>query len=383
MIVLYLVTALALQSPDGAPATCALYFDFTYQQVSNAYYGAVSADGKLNRIVDLGPRFDPQGEVTISTDGARFAFTCDDNATAHENFGCCSRQSVLDFDVKTGAYSVTSLHRRLALSHRPPNVTCGVWGCGFLEIGAYDAKARTVIGWLEALLPPPPPATAPAALPPAADPRGRRRAAPGNVLGEALVSFDLTSGNATVLNPLQFNLNRPKAPADMGQTAFDAEGQRMWFSCNPMGDEFEPEGLCSVSTAPSASNPKVTATTWSDENSTIASLQYSAPLKSAVALVNALSDDPSAAPVKTSVVLATSATSDWPVLLDLGLAWGDLHQTTISSDGRYLLVNLKTGESRDYPNQNLITVDLVEKKEVSRVKVKDNVAIAILAPVAC
>ena len=49
----------------------------------------------------------------------------------------------------------------------------------------------------------------------------------GNVLGEALVSFDLASGNATVLNPLQFNLNRPKAPADMGQTAFDAEGQRM------------------------------------------------------------------------------------------------------------------------------------------------------------
>ena len=50
---------------------------------------------------------------------------------------------------------------------------------------------------------------------------------------------------------------------------------------------------------------------------------------------------------------------------------------------RYLLATLPIGPDVDYPSNHLVTVDLAEKKEVSRIVVKHPKTITILAAMPC
>jgi hypothetical protein len=98
-------------SSTGPPATCALYFDFHDTTLSHCFFGKASGTS-LTRTANLGLRDDPQGQLTVSADGARFAFTTNDNSTRGEHFGCCDRESLLTVDIQTSKWSVASLHKK-------------------------------------------------------------------------------------------------------------------------------------------------------------------------------------------------------------------------------------------------------------------------------
>ena len=87
--------------------------------------------------------------------------------------------------------------------------------------------------------------------------------------------------------------------------------------------------------------------------------------------------------ISTRLFQAKDSADDgaWPELLDLGQSYGTLHQTTISSDGRYLLAVLPVGDATA-PDQSLVTVDLVEKKIVNTLVNKDQ-NMPILAAIPC
>jgi hypothetical protein len=146
--------------------------------------------------------------------------------------------------------------------------------------------------------------------------------------------------------------------------------------------DFNTEGVCRVPTTAGKTNAPVTALTFPDKKYTLTSIQYSKPLASVVAIAQNIKDDEGL--TSTTVVQANpkSSRKEWPVIVDLGKSVGSLHQTTISTDGRYLMVLLSM-DTTDYPVENLVTVDLVAKKEVNRIVLKQPKAWAPLALIAC
>ena len=111
-------------------------------------------------------------------------------------------------------------------------------------------------------------------------------------------------------------------------------------------------------------------------------MQYSKALKSAVVVVQGIA--PVSSPnqrVPTSVW--TAAPHGYEKLVDLGEWIGWLHQTTISSDGRYLMFTAYEPNGKTYPTSTLLTIDLVAKKVVDSIVVQDSQKITVLATLPC
>ena len=352
------------------PKTCALYFDFhekkSPSRVSHLYFGEVADDGTFEggQRADLGLQYDPQGQLTVAPDGKSLAFTGIDNRTAHDHFGCCDRTAVIKVDIASGESTMNHLARKKPVA----GATCGLWGCGFLEIGRLVGDK--VLGWVEPLLPPTPPGETAAAR------------APSDDFGLTLAEFDLTTGEATATRPFALHYGDAHSPQmTVGTAAFS--GDKIYFACNPDQSNDAVEGVCSAPTAPSKDPAEVGAIPFEDQSYTITSVEYSKALEAPVVLAQKIPNENMTA---TKVYAATSPTFGVEALVDLGEALGSLHQTTMSADGRYLMV-LATSPSTEpqYPKQSLVTVDLVAKKVVKTIDVKDTGAfgIATLAAVAC
>ena len=353
----------------ATPKTCALYFDFhekkSPSRVSHLYFGEITEDGTFEggQRADLGLHDDPQGQLTIAPDGTSLAFTANDNRTEHDHFGCCDRTAVVKVDIATGENTINHLAREKPVS----GATCGFWGCGFLEIGQLS-KDDTVLGWVEPLLPPAPPS--------------ERRRAPSDDFGMALAEFDLATGEATATRPFALHYGNAHSPQMTAGTAAFSDTE-IFFACNPDQSNDAAEGVCSAPTVPSKEPATVTAIPFKEKTYTITSVEYSSALGAPVALAQA---NPNENMTATKVFVAEDGSFGDAALVDLGESLGSLHQTTISSDGRYLMVLLTTPSNEpEYPKQALATVDLVEKKVVKSISVKDTGAfgIATLAAVAC
>ena len=94
--------------------------------------------------------------------------------------------------------------------------------------------------------------------------------------------------------------------------------------------------------------PKIATIPWSEKTYTIVSVQCSAALKAPVVLAQKISQSDGKVDTRVYMVDAESS-GDWPMIVDLGPAWSDLHQATISGDGRFMMVNMGIGSSEDYP----------------------------------
>ena len=182
--------------------------------------------------------------------------------------------------------------------------------------------------------------------------------------------------------------------------AFDTENGRLWFACIPDSDDINTEGVCYAPYTKSTENAPVSALVWAEKKLTITSIAWSRALGAVV--VVAQGEDTNDNPVDTKVFLAdpgpdadgTAAISldaqvagpgkgeVWPMLLDLGQAYGDLNQATISADGKYLTVILRSG-NRNFPTQTLVTVNLDKKSIADSIKIGDNKAVAIVMPIPC
>jgi hypothetical protein len=273
---------------------------------------------------------------------------------------------------------------------------CGVWGCGFLNVFNLDADKKTSMAWMESLLPPPPPSstTARAARLTGIERKQqqqqkqqqqrRRRSSddPSDLVGLTLAEIDLTTGITTATRPLGLNASGPQ---DMGGTfGYDAEEQHMWFACeDPDGVH---EGVCRADASKGAKEGTLVEKKWGNVKYTITSLGWSNALKSVVVLAQELSSTDG--PVDTKVFQADpkSSSKEWPVLADLGKTCYDLHQATVSADGRYMMANVGSGNCDGYPQGELVTVDMVSKKVVGRIVVKDTTpatGLALLAAIPC
>lgn len=365
----------AVMADTSPPSTCALYFDFTHTQVSKTWFGEAQKDGTLKSRADLGSRNDPQGQLTISSDGSSFSFLTQDNSTKHKLFGCCDPVTIMNVEMNTGKWAIQSLHRMSAVK----GASCGLYGCGFLDIAGVNPQTRKVVGWVEQLTSQPPPAPAPA---------GTRRTnpLPKVRIGQAFVEFDLRNGDATSIRPFAINANNATGVGFAGPSARFDDEENMWFQCYPDNEDQTTEGMCKASATQATTNAKVSSTKWSNKEFYATDIQYSKALKSIIVFaqeINTGSGTSMTNIYRYDCKGAGNKTEDWPLLLTLGKAWGTLHQTTISSDGRYLMVLLGTGDNRDVPIQNMVTIDLVAKREVGRIVVKDNKNIAILQVLPC
>jgi len=367
LLLLVLLAGVASAAPVTAPRTCVTYFNFTATNQSYTWYGRAKQDGSITTIQNLGRRFDPQGRITVSP--SEFAFTTlPDNVTTPP-FGCCDPPAIQQVEMSTGKNTVTALHRMKSVT----GSDCGANGCGFIEIGYQQGK---LVGWVEQLLPPPPPTAegAQKALAPVRQPPG--------FMGLSFVEFDATTGSASTIRPFYINNTAPQL---MGSGMSTFEDEAFWFACSP---DLSTNAVCRVSTSPGTTNPDIRMHVWSGKNNkkySITSMKYSTALKAPVVLVQKLGDQTGT--VSTRVMLAHQS-GPWPMIIDLGQSWGGLHQATISPDGVHLIVNLSTGANQDDPTTELVTVDLVDKVEVSRIKVKNkNVfegpAITVLEAFAC
>jgi len=203
----------------------------------------------------------------------------------------------------------------------------------------------------------------------------------GNFEGLALVTFDLNDESAVTRNPFHMNMDKGPGIIDGGMVCVDG-ADRYWFACNPDQDDTDTEGLCWVPTTVMPTPPKIATIPWSEKTYTIVSVQCSAALKAPVVLAQKISQSDGKVDTRVYMVDAESS-GDWPMIVDLGPAWSDLHQATISGNGRFMMVNMGIGSSEDYPQPNLVTVDLVAKQMVNQVKLKATKEYTILAPIAC
>jgi hypothetical protein len=107
---------------------------------------------------------------------------------------------------------------------------------------------------------------------------------------------------------------------------------------------------------------------WNTKTYTITSFDYSNALKGAVVLGQTHSSD-GKSKESTKLFLANkSSNKNWDTIVDLGTAWSGLHQATISPCGKYYFLQLAVGtKNKDYPAQDLLTIDLVQKKIIRRV----------------
>lgn len=366
--------ALASSSPDAqVPDMCALYFDFTHTNLSSMHFGVASDDGLFHQRSDIGQRFDPQGRVAISTDGSAFAMTTKSNSTIGKNYGCCDPFSVVAVDIQTGKIiSEQSLKRNDAVQ----GANCGVHGCGFLEIGALDVQAKTLVAWVEPLLSQPPPAPS---MPPAPAPRALPKASrklQTYGTGMSLVEFDLESADAYQIRPFGTNANDPQELSP-GLMNFDDPGNA-WYAC---GVDFTTQGICNVEVTTTKTPAKIKMTTWKDSSKfQITDMKYSKQLKSVIVLAQGLGE----ATVATTIyqVDVTSKTPAFTKMLDLGLSYVTLHQMSISADGKYLMVIMGTVNTH-LPTYTLLTVDLVAKKVVKSIEMKHPKFITPLSLMPC
>ena len=354
------------EKSTNVPSICSIYFNFTGTNVSNMYYGRVGKDGMLDMLSNWGARFDPQGQVFLSDDGTRVSIATLDNGTIDEKFGCCDPTSLLTANVETGKWNVASFHRKNTGSP-VQGVECGKYGCGFLAVGGLEGNQA--VAWVEDLLPPPPPSSKPVTKPV----RG------GDYEGLAFASFDAVSGTSKKIRPFSINTDNQTAPgySDRGMVSFHDGG--MYFKCQPQQGNFNLEGVCSTLTTMQA---PVQVIPWNQKTYTITDMAYSAALKASVVIGQSMLGTDAATPTK--VFLADDKKSDWPVIVDLGIASSDLHQTTISADGRYLFVLLrKDSGNPNLPNYDYVVVDLVRKREQSRTALKQVDVMTPLVAVPC
>ena len=188
-------------------------------------------------------------------------------------------RAVIDVTIESGKFTVGSLQRKNEIE----GVKCGLWGCGILEIGNFNTKAKTTTLWVEELLPPPPPATK-FKLP--AEPLIK------NDFGVALVEFHYDTGNASVIRPFSLNYDNQTGPEAMlgGCSCFDEDGG-YFFACYPDMDDTDTEGICYATTAASKTDSPVQPKKWGNKKFTITDIQYATPLKSVAVLAQEMGDD--------------------------------------------------------------------------------------------
>ena len=143
------------------------------------------------------------------------------------------------------------------------------------------------------------------------------------------------------------------------------------------------EGICSVEVKKSSKNLPIMVSPWKSRptNFTMTSIDFSAASGEVIFMAQQVSEDMSKLSA-TKLFSWSPKTKDFAELIDLGLSWGTLHQTTISSDGRYLSAKVQVG-SREAPIDHMLLVDVVQKKVVRRVVPKDDQNIALLSMMAC
>jgi hypothetical protein len=339
---------------------CVTYFNFTNQLKSNTYYGLANDDGTITQKADIGYRFDPQGKISVGKD--YYTITTNSNATEGKGFGCCDKLSLLTLNKGTGNFNVASVDSKSSFG--PGSKLCGKFGCGIMQFSGIDEEAMTTVVWMDSLFPQPPPNALPQSLinrePVESQPNPDHE-------GLTFGNFNLKTGEITPLRPFTVDLDNRTAtnPMDSGMVSYDATNNNFWFACNPNGD-FNAEGACYVSTKDSKS--ELTVLEWNTKTYTITSFDYSKALKGAVVLGQTHSSD-GKSKESTKLFLATEASKkNWDTILDLGTAWSGLHQATISPCGRYYFVQLAVGtKNKVYPSQDLLTIDLVQKKIIKRV----------------
>lgn len=370
-----LALALAVQGAD-VPKTCALYFDFhtskSPSQLSHLYFGEVAEDGTFEKGQrgDLGLHNDPQGFVTIAEDGKSLAFLTHDNSTNKEAFGCCDQTAVMTVDIASGKADLKALHRTAGVA----GASCGLWGCGFLEIG--QLVGSTILAWVEPLLPPPPP--------PGSEDAAAVEKRPITDFGMSLATFDVKTGDAQQMAPFALHQANQSAAQLTGGGTTDFSDNAIYFACNPHSSDIDVEAICYTPTAASSTPAEQFLQWYEFENKayTITSVAYSRALEAPVAIAQNIADD--ANMTSTKVYVASGKDFGKKELVDLGASLGSLHQATISADGKFLMVYLSAGNS-DYPKEFILTVDLINKKVVKKIAVKDHslTGIAVLTPVAC
>lgn len=316
---------------------------------------------------DLGLHDDPEGQVAIGSDGSQLAFLTKD-PSVHKLYGCCDNTAVMIVDIATGKSQIKSIKRTDPVE----GAKCGVWGCGFLEIGQLGPKgSTTVTGWVEPLIPPPP------------HPGTVAKRDPDD-FGMSLATFDVATGDAKAVRPFALHQANASAPQLSGGGTTDFSDDAIWFACNPHSNDINTEAVCSAPTAESTTPAEQDFKSIEFKNKafTITSVTYSRALKAPVAIAQNIAND--ANMTATHVYVADGADFGKEVLVDLGTSVGGLHQATISSDGQFLMVYLAAGLG-DFPKEFLLTVDLVNKKVVKKIAVKDYgvAGIAVLSPVAC
>ena len=197
--------------------------------------------------------------------------------------------------------------------------------------------------------------------------------------------LNLGTMKATTIAPFSFDLNKQNGPCPVSgfSPAFDAKSSTMYIGCNPDQSNFWLEGICSVEVKKSSKNLPIMVSPWKNRptNFTMTSIDFSAASGEVIFMAQQVSEDMSKLSA-TKLFSWSPKTKDFAELIDLGLSWGTLHQTTISSDGRYLSAKVQVG-SREAPIDHMLLVDVVQKKIVRRVVPKDDQNIALLSMMAC
>ena len=320
----------------------------------------------------------------ISSDGSKIAFTANSAQGVKDHFGCCDKTAVMSVDLKTANSTLGQMHRLDEIS----GTKCGLWGCGIMSLGNYDAKEGTVIGWVEKLLPPPPP-TAPKIGAIERKTKAARRGEKPDPLGTSLVSIELSSMKATTISPFSFDLNKAKGPAPVSGfvPAFDDKNSIMYHGCNPDASDFDTEGVCWIHVSKTKKEPSMKTSKWNlPKNWTMTDIKYSQALSEVVFMAQTLPGIDTSKMSGTKIYTFNPSTEKYAELVDLGESWGDLHQTTMSADGKYLMAHVQTG--KQIPNigpqfTHSIVIDVVAKKVVQNVVAKDGENLAFLSTFTC
>ena len=96
---LALAPAAAFSAAGKVPDVCAMYFNFTSSTHSDMYFGVANKDGSITQRAHVGSFFDPQGRITVASDGSSIALPVISNLTAKDHYGCCSKTSVMQVSV--------------------------------------------------------------------------------------------------------------------------------------------------------------------------------------------------------------------------------------------------------------------------------------------
>ena len=115
-------------------------------------------------------------------------------------------------------------------------------------------------------------------------------------------SYDLETGNASILRPFWLDENNASGPGIVGQgmASFDPDNSLIWFACIPNTNHIT-EGVCHAPYTPSTENAPVTALVWADQppKLSITSIAWSRALSAVVVVAQA--EDTDGGPVVTQV----------------------------------------------------------------------------------